>query len=266
MESTAVFAGTIPENYERFLGPFLFEPYALDLVSRLQDKKYNDILELACGTGRVTAHLRRAVKHDMLTATDLNPDMIAIAKKIVKDDDIQWMPADGMNLPFHDESFDLVVMQFGLMFFPDKKKGLQEAFRVLRPGGKLIFNTWDKIEHCPAMHEGRMIIDSYFENNPPPFYNVPFSMCNEKELKSITEEAGFKDVSVICVRKEGISKSKDLAVGMVEGNPIFISITEKDPALLEPIKLHVQKEVGKKFGVDPLKSELNAWVTVGIKK
>jgi SAM-dependent methyltransferase len=84
MEKTAAFAGSVPANYERYLGPFLFEPYALDLVSRLQDKKYPDILEIACGTGRVTAHLARSVKHDTITATDLNPDMITIAKEIVK--------------------------------------------------------------------------------------------------------------------------------------------------------------------------------------
>src|SRR4026207_389076 len=116
MEKTAAFAGTIPANYERYLGPFLFEPYALDLVSRLQDKKYNDILEIACGTGRVTAHLAKEVKHDALTATDLNPDMINIAKETVHDDTIKWMPADAMKLPFDDESFDLVVIQFGVMF------------------------------------------------------------------------------------------------------------------------------------------------------
>ena len=120
MEKTAAFAGTIPANYERYLGPFLFEPYALDLVSRLQDKKYNDILEIACGTGRVTAHLARSVKHNTLTATDLNPDMINIAKEIVRDDTIKWMPADAMQLPFTDDSFDLVVIQFGIMFFPER--------------------------------------------------------------------------------------------------------------------------------------------------
>ena len=136
MEKTAAFAGTIPANYERYLGPFLFEPYALDLVARLQDKKYPDILEIACGTGRVTKHLAKSVKHDVLTATDLNPDMINIAKEIIRDNTIKWMPADAMQLPFQDGSFDLVVIQFGIMFFPDREKGLQEAYRVLKPGGK----------------------------------------------------------------------------------------------------------------------------------
>src|ERR1043165_3264072 len=144
MEKTAAFAGSIPANYERYLGPFLFEPYALDLVSRLQDKKYNDILEIACGTGRVTKHLASSVKHDTLTATDLNQDMIDIAKTRVPNKNIKWQQADALELPFKDNSFDLVVIQFGVMFFPDKSKGLSEAYRVLKPGGKLIYNTWNK--------------------------------------------------------------------------------------------------------------------------
>ena len=131
MEKTAAFAGSIPANYERYLGPFLFEPYALDLVSRLQDKKYNDILEIACGTGRVTKHLVSSVRYDTLTATDLNPDMIAVAKEKVPDKKVKWLAADAMELPFDNNSFDLVVIQFGIMFFPDRAKGLSEVWRVL---------------------------------------------------------------------------------------------------------------------------------------
>lgn len=265
MEKTAAFAGTIPANYERYLGPFLFEPYALDLVSRLQDKQYDDILEIACGTGRVTAHLASSVKHNTLTATDLNPDMISIAKEIVRDDTIKWMPADAMQLPFTDDSFDLVVIQFGIMFFPEREKGLQEAYRVLRPGGKLIFNTWNRVETNEAIHEGRLIIESYFED-PPVFYNVPFSMFNEKGLIDLITERGFKNVKATLVKKEGVSPSAaDLARGMVEGNPVYLAILERDPSLINVIKEHIRKVVAEKFGDKPLKSPLEAWVVEGIK-
>src|SRR5215204_3845600 len=201
MEKTAAFAGSIPANYERYLGPFLFEPYALDLISRLQDKKYADILEIACGTGRVTAHIAKSVKRDTLTATDLNPDMITVAKEIIHDKNIKWMTANALELPFDDGSFDLVVIQFGIMFFPDKEKGLKEAYRVLRPGGKLIYNTWNKVETNEAIHEGRIIIESYFGEDPPIFYSVPFSMYDEKHLQTLTSGAGFKNVKTELVKK-----------------------------------------------------------------
>jgi SAM-dependent methyltransferase len=266
MEKTAAFAGSIPANYERYLGPFLFEPYALDLVSRLKDKKYPDILEIACGTGRVTAHLAKSVKHDTLTATDLNPDMITVAKEIIHDKYIKWMPADAMELPFNDGSFDLVVIQFGAMFFPDKEKGLKEAYRVLKTGGKLIYNTWNKVETNEAIHEGRVIIESYFGDNPPIFYSVPFSMYDDRELTTLTRRAGFKSITTTLVKKEGVSPSaSDLAKGIVEGNPVYLSIIERIPSSLNNIKEDVQKKLVEKFGDKPVKSRLQAWVVEGTK-
>jgi SAM-dependent methyltransferase len=261
MEKTAAFAGSIPANYERYLGPFLFEPYALDLVSRLQDKKYADILEIACGTGRVTAHIAKSVKHDTLTATDLNPDMINVAKEIIKDKTINWIPADAMELPFNDGSFDLVVIQFGIMFFPDKEKGLKEAYRVLRPSSKLIYNTWNKVETNEAIHEGRVIIESYFGDDPPIFYSVPFSMYDEKQLQALSVGAGFRNVKTELVKKQGIgSSASDLAKGIVEGNPVYLSIIERIPSSLNNIKEDVQKKLTEKFGAKPVKSPLQAWV------
>ena len=266
MEKTAAFSGSIPANYERYLGPFLFEPYALDLVSRLQDKKYANILEIACGTGRVTSHLAKSVKHDAITATDLNPDMITIAKDIVQNDSIKWMPADGMELPFDDSSFDLVVMQFGIMFFLDKEKGLKEAYRVLRTGGKLIFSTWNKVETVKAIHEGRLVIESYFGEDPPKFYSVPFSMYDDRELTTIARRAGFKSITTTLVKKEGFSPSaSDLAKGIVEGNPVYMAILERDASLVNTIKDHVQKVLTEKFSDKDLRSPLEAWVVEGNK-
>jgi ubiquinone/menaquinone biosynthesis C-methylase UbiE len=266
MERNASFSGSIPANYEKYLGPFLFEPYAVHVASLLQDKKYPSILEIACGTGRVTAHLAKEVKHDSLTATDLNADMIEVAKKIVPDKNINWQQADAMQLPFADNTFDLVVCQFGIMFFPDKLKGLQEAYRVLKPGGKLLFSTWDKLENNPAIQAGRKVIESYFGENPPGFYNIPFMMHHEEELQTLMKDAGFKNCTTTLVKKEGISASAaDLSKGMVMGSPISLSIIEKDPALVEKIEAHVEKKLAEKFGNKPLKSSLAVWVCEGEK-
>jgi len=260
MGKTTAFTGTIPANYENYLGPFLFEPYAIDLVSRLQDKAYNDILEIACGTGRVTAHLVKSVRFHNLVATDLNPDMLEVAREKVNSEKIKWIPADAMELPFEDASFDLIVMQFGIMFFPDKQKGLNEAHRVLRPGGRLIFNTWNKPETVPAIYNARKIIESFLGDNLPVFYDIPYSMHDENQLKSLTEKTGFKDIKVLLVRKEGVSFSAgQLATGIVEGNPIYLTITEKDPLLINTIKDQIAQELVRKFG-EPVKSPLEAWV------
>jgi ubiquinone/menaquinone biosynthesis C-methylase UbiE len=265
MGKTTAFTGAIPANYENHLGPFLFEPYALDVVSRLQDKKYNDILEIACGTGRVTNHLVKSVKHDTITATDLNPDMINVAREMVKDKTIKWKQADAMALPFTGRSFDLVIMQFGLMFFPDKQKGLNEMYRVLRPGGKIIFNTWDKPEAVPAIYKARKIIESFLGDSLPVFYDIPYSMYDENELRSLSENAGFKNIKVTLVKKEGIcSSASQLATGIVEGNPIFLTITEKDPRLINIIEDQIANELTAEFG-ERVRSPLQAWVVEGAK-
>ena len=265
MGKTTAFTGTIPANYENYLGPFLFEPYALDIVSRLQDKKHNDILEIACGTGRVTNHLVKSVEHDTITATDLNPDMIGVAREMVNDKSIRWKQADAMALPFTDRSFDLIIMQFGIMFFPDKQKGLNEVYRVLRRGGKIIFNTWDKPEAVPAIYTGRKIIESFLGENLPVFYDIPYSMHDENELRSLTETAGFKEIKITLVKKEGTSSSAEqLATGIVEGNPIYLTITEKDPQLISIIEDQIAKELTVLFG-EKVRSPLQAWVVEGVK-
>ena len=185
---------------------------------------------------------------------------------MVHDDTIKWMPADAMQLPFNDDSFDLVVMQFGIMFFPDKEKGLKEAYRVLRHGGKLIFSTWNKVETVKAIHEGRVVIESYFGDDPPKFYSVPFSMYDDRELTTIARRAGFKSITTTLVKKEGFSPSaSDLAKGIVEGNPVYMAIVERDASLVNIIKDHVQKVLTEKFGAKDLRSPLEAWMVEGVK-
>lgn len=265
MEKNVSFSGSIPLNYDQYLGPFLFEPYAIEVASRLKDQNFKNILEIAAGTGRLTKYMSEWVNYENFTATDINPDMLEIAKDRIKGKNINWMQADAMELPFGDSSFDLVIIQFGIMFFPDKEQGLREAWRVLRKGGKIIYTTWDKAENNEAIYTGRTIIADYFADNPPVFYNIPFSMYDEKELKILTEEAGFRNVKINLVRKEGQSNATDLAIGMVEGNPVIFSILEKNASLVEPIKRHVAEELGKKHGKDPLTSRLQAWIIEGDK-
>src|SRR5688572_9706388 len=131
------FVGSIPENYDRYLGPIFFDNYASDLVARLPKSGLMSVLEVACGTGIVTRKLRDSLPvNARLVATDLNQAMIDWARaKFRQDEAVEWRQADATNLPFQNESFDLVVCQFGLMFFPNKKVGIEEAYRVLVPGG-----------------------------------------------------------------------------------------------------------------------------------
>ncbi len=133
-EKNARFDGSIPENYDHYLGSVLFEPYAVDLAGRLDPETTANVLELACGTGILTRQLRRRLSaSSRLVATDLNDPMLQYARaKSDQNEGIEWKQADASALPFPDGSFDLVVCQFGLMFVPDKFAALREMHRVLR--------------------------------------------------------------------------------------------------------------------------------------
>ncbi|MGI8597805.1 MAG: class I SAM-dependent methyltransferase [Chitinophagaceae bacterium] len=142
------FSGSVPQNYDTYLGPILFEPYAKDLVKRIKEKEAHKVLELACGTGRVTHHLLNTLPaHVQVIATDLNADMMSVAKSRIIDERVIWQEVDAQDLPYNEKEFDLIVCQFGVMFFEEKLRAFKEANRVLKEGGDFLFNTWDKVEN-----------------------------------------------------------------------------------------------------------------------
>ena len=125
-----VFTGSIPKLYETYLVPLIFEPYAADLANRLASRSLARVLEIAAGTGVVTRHLASVLPANVsIVATDLNQPMVDQAVAIGTARPVEWHQADAMHLPFPDGTFDAVVCQFGVMFFPDKAKAFAEARR-----------------------------------------------------------------------------------------------------------------------------------------
>src|SRR5712691_10858334 len=141
-----IFTGSIPKLYETYLVPLIFEPYAADLVNRLSSRSPSRVLEIAAGTGVVTRALASMLPESVsIVATDLTQAMLDQARVVGTRRTVEWRQADAMQLPFADGTFDAVVCQFGVMFFPEKSKAFAEARRVLRRGGVFIFNVWDQI-------------------------------------------------------------------------------------------------------------------------
>ncbi len=247
----AQFAGSIPTIYDRYLGPILFQPYAEDLASRLDVTANNSVLELACGTGILTRVLRdRLPASTRLVATDLNEPMMQNAtSKFEKGEAVEWRQADACSLPFDDDSFDAVICQFGIMFVPDKPVCAREAHRVLKRGGVFLFNVWDALEHNDLGRIAHETISGFFDRDPPTFYQVPFGYHDQDEIRRVLEEAGFRDVRFEFVAKVGIAgRAEDVAIGLVQGNPVGVAISERDPSLLPVITNAVADALKKHFG------------------
>ncbi len=267
MSSDAAFIGSIPEHYDQGLGPMIFVDYAADIARRAAALSPARVLETAAGTGIVTRALRNALPADArLTATDLNPPMLEVARaKFRAGEQVEFQPADAMALPFADGSFEAVVCQFGVMFFPDKGKSYREVFRVLAPGGRYLFNVWDSHRYNPFGRIAHEVAGRFFPADPPQFYNVPFSYPEIDPIKESMIEAGFTDIDVAVVRVEKeIPDASVFARGIVYGNPLIEQIRARGG---EPERVHeaMTQALRREFGAEPGRMPLQA-IVFSVKK
>jgi ubiquinone/menaquinone biosynthesis C-methylase UbiE len=239
-----------------------FEPFALDLADRVGRLKPRRILELACGTGRVTRLLRTvAVPGASLTATDVNPAMVRYARLLANDPEIRWQEADATALPFPDASYDCIVVGFGVMFYSDRVKAYTEALRVLRPGGTMLFTAWDAIGHNPMARLAHETLAHFFPDNTPGFYSVPFAYHDEHLIRRELEHANFQDIVIEVRQLTGYQGSAvHAATGLIRGTPAITAIEERDPEKVTPIMAHLVQRITDHFGAFSLEVPLQARV------
>jgi len=233
MSTATAFTGSIPSFYDRCLGPVLFEPYAADLVGRVQSRDGMRMLELACGTGILTHRLRGTLPNSAeLVATDLNEAMVSYAKRAQTNPGIEWRTADAQALPFADASFDVVVCQFGFMFLPDKRQGFREARRVLAPGGALLTNVWHSMDENPFAYAMQTRLVRLFPNDPPHFLETPYGYYDTERLRTDMVAAGWQNIQFEDVRFQSPSPSvADFATGFVRGSPLTHELIDRSADL-----------------------------------
>lgn len=257
------FSGSVPHHFDQYQGPVFFEPYALEIVKRIEPFSVHHALEIACGTGCVTRHLREVIPaSSTLIASDISPGMLAVAKEKLETLDIGWQIIDAKELPFNDNSIDLVVCCFGYMFVPDKPKAFAEAYRVLRPGGVLLFSTWDELELNGASYVHRKTVRKYLEEPLPEAYTLPFSMNDDNEIRESLQNAGFSEITIERVAIEAISPTaKDIAYGLTQGGSLYNEIMKRNSAWIEEITITIEKELSEKFGAAPMIAPMRALIT-----
>ncbi len=264
MEATdKVFAGPVPQIYDRLLVPLIFRPYAEDLASRVMARKPKRVLEIAAGTGALTQEMAARLDGASIVATDLNPAMLDIAAtRFPGDDRFVFRQADALDLPFPDESFDVVTCQFGAMFFPDKAKGHAEARRVLKPGGSYLFNVWDAVE---ANEFTAVMLDAMaelFPADPPRFLaRTPHGYHDIGTIELDIMAGGFARPEIERVEKRSRAGSaEDVAIGLCQGTPTRGEIEARGAPGLEAATAAVAKALERRFGPGPIDGALSAFV------
>jgi ubiquinone/menaquinone biosynthesis C-methylase UbiE len=259
-----LFAGSIPEIYDRLLVPLLFEPYARDMAERIAGTKPQDLLETASGTGVLTrAIVSRLPMHSRITATDLNQPMLdrAAASKNLEGR-VTWRQADALALPFGDQEFDVVACQFGVMFFPDRIAGYKEARRVLKPGGRFFFNVWDTIRENEFAETVTEALVAIFPDDPPLFMaRTPHGYHNVETIREGLAAAGFADISTETIDHTcRAATPRDAAIAYCQGTPLRNEIEARDAARLEEATKVAANALANRFGTGPIKGRIRAHV------
>lgn len=259
-ESDKVFAGSIPELYDTYLVPLIFEHYAADLAERAAALDPQHVLETAAGSGVVTRALaRRLAAGVRVTVTDLNQPMLDHAARGHGEDvRLSWRQADALALPFDDGSFDAVVCQFGVMFFPDKTAGYAEARRVLKPGGSFLFNTWHDIVSNEFADVVTQAAATVFPEDPPRFLaRTPHGYHDLPAIRGELEAAGFSAVSVETVDAVSAAPTaRHVAIAYCQGTPLRNEIEARDASRLEHVTDVAERAVAERFGDGPVSARI----------
>jgi ubiquinone/menaquinone biosynthesis C-methylase UbiE len=259
-----LFAGSIPEIYDRFLVPLIFESYALDLAKRVAKTDPRNVLETAAGTGVLTRAIASQLPaHARIVATDLNQPMLDhAAVQQSGDDRIMWRKADALALPFADQSFDATACQFGVMFFPDKVQAYKEAHRVLKPGGRFVFNVWDKISENDFADTVTQALAVVFPHDPPRFMaRTPHGYHDVEQIRAELNAAGFTTISVDAV--DNISKAPSPshpAIAYCQGTPLRNEIEARDASRLQEATKLAAEAVAHRYGSGAVEGRIRGFV------
>jgi SAM-dependent methyltransferase len=265
-DGDAAFTDAVSRIYERFLVPLIFEDYAAGLARRLASVAASRVLEVAAGTGVVTRAVASTLPASVeIVATDLNQTMLDQAAAAGTSRPVEWRQANAMALPFEDASFDAVVCQFGVMFFPDQPKAFAEARRVLRTGGVFLFNVWDRIEENEFADVVTRSLEPLFPDDPPRFLaRTPHGYFDPARIVHDLAAGGFTtapDITTIAERSRAASPDIP-AIAYCHGTVLRNEIEARDPSGLERATDVATAAIAARFGSGAVDGKIQAHVVM----
>ena len=184
------------EAYERAIVQNMLVPWTADLVPRAAPQAGERVLDPACGTGIVTRSVAPLVgSRGKVVGLDISPPMLEVARSLAPtgETSIEWHEGSGTEMPFPDGSFDLVLCQQGLQFFPDHGAGLKEIRRVLASGGRVVLSVWRDLERQDLMKAIDGVVSQHLA---PGALGPPFSLSDATGLEQLAVGAGLAGVDV----------------------------------------------------------------------
>lgn len=265
-ETDKVFAGSIPEFYDTYLVPLIFRGFAADMAHRVSSSNPTSVIETAAGSGVVTRALApRLSSSARYVVTDLNQPMLDHAARLQGDDSrVTWQQANALELPFSVGEFDVVCCQFGVMFFSDRVAAYREARRVLKPGGRFVFNVWDRISENVFADDVTSALKEMFPDDPPQFLaRTPHGYHDVDLIRSELEAAGFDTVTI--ETRDELSRGaspRHPAIAYCQGTPLRNEIEARDAGKLEAATDHAASVIGRKHGEGAVAAKIQGHVVV----
>ena len=264
IETDAAFAGSIPELYDRLMVPLIFESYAADIARRAAALAPRRVLEIAAGTGAVTRALARTLPASVeIVATDLNPPMLARGAAVGTARPVTWQPADAMALPFDDGSFDLVVCQFGAMFFPDKARAYAETRRVLSDGGHFLFNVWESLATNDFARDVTEALGRLFPDDPPMFMaRTPHGYGDASAIAADLARGGYTQAPTfeVVTERSHADSARTAAMAYCQGTPVRGEIESRAGPNLAQATAASEALLAERYGSGPIDGKIQALV------
>jgi SAM-dependent methyltransferase len=188
-------SGDAAEVYEKCFVPAIFGRWAPQIAEAARVALGDRVLDVGCGTGVLArAAADRVADESQVTGLDLNEGMLAVARRLRPQ--IDWRQGDATKLPFPVESYDAVISQFALMYFPDRTTAISEMMRVLRPGGALAVAVWGPYERATGYVILTEIAERGCGQTAVDVLTAPFALGEEGALRILFQEAGVNEPEI----------------------------------------------------------------------
>jgi SAM-dependent methyltransferase len=224
-------SGDAAELYERYAVPYLLGPWAESLVDAAAVSCGDRVLDIACGTGVVTRiAAQRAGKPGRVVGLDLNPGMLAVARSLPSAAAVEWLQRSALDLGLRDASFDVVLCQQGLQFFPDRSLAMREMHRVLDKGGRLALSVWNNA----GVYNSAVgaVLDELLGRDIASRFRASRNVPGKEEILRLVTAAGFRDVGIRVGKRDVHLPAPDkFVLSHLASTPIAAAIAEAKPDL-----------------------------------